>query len=112
MIAHDLNAVAFPKLTDEQMSGLERCSAATLKRYRDGERLFQAGDRDFGFFVVKSGKVEIIDESGDAPKTVTVHGPGGFTGDVSHLTGKRRWSAPSRAGIARSTRLLGTACAR
>jgi len=24
MIAHDLNAVAFPKLTDEQMTGLER----------------------------------------------------------------------------------------
>jgi len=88
MIAHDLNAVAFPKLTDEQMSGLERCSAAMLKRYRDGEHLFQAGDRDFGFFVVKSGKVEIIDESGDMPKTVTIHGPGSFTGDVAHLTGE------------------------
>jgi len=75
MIAHDLNAVAFPKLTDEQMSGLERCSAAMLKRYRDGEHLFQAGDRDLGFFVVKSGKVEIVDESGDVPKTVTIHGP-------------------------------------
>ena len=87
MIAHDLNAVAFPKLTDEQMAGLERCSAAMLKRFRDGERLFQAGDRDFGFFVVKSGKVEIIDESGDVPKTVTIHGPGNFTGDVAHLTG-------------------------
>jgi thioredoxin reductase (NADPH) len=88
MIAHDLTAVAFPKLTDEQMSGLERCSAAMLKRYRDGEHLFQAGDRDFGFFVVKSGKVEIIDESGDVPKTVTIHGPGCFTGDVAHLTGE------------------------
>jgi thioredoxin reductase (NADPH) len=87
MIAHDLNAVAFPKLTDEQMKGLERCSAAMLKRFRDGERLFQAGDRDFGFFVVKSGKVEIIDESGDMPKTVTIYGPGNFTGDVAHLTG-------------------------
>ena len=87
MIAHDLNAVAFPKLTDEQMAGLERCSAAMLKRFRDGEHLFQAGDHDFGFFVVKSGKVEIIDESGDVPKTVTIHGPGNFTGDVAHLTG-------------------------
>ena len=87
MIAHDLNAVAFPKLTDEQMAGLERCSAAMLKRFRDGERMFQAGDRDFGFFVVKSGKVEIIDESADVPKTVTIYGPGNFTGDVAHLTG-------------------------
>jgi thioredoxin reductase (NADPH) len=88
MIAHDLNAVAFPKLTDEQMAGLERCSAAMLKRFRDGERLFQAGDRDFGFFVVKSGTVEIVDELGDVPKTVTIHGPGSFTGDVGHLTGE------------------------
>ena len=87
MIAHDLNAVAFPKLTDEQMASLERCSAAKLKRFLDGERLFQAGDRDFGFFVVKSGNVEIIDESGDVPKTVTIHAPGNFTGDVAHLTG-------------------------
>src|SRR6185369_15458518 len=47
----------------------------------------QVGDRDFGFFVVKSGKVEIIDDSGDVPKTVTIHGPGNFTGDVAHLTG-------------------------
>ncbi len=88
MITNDLNAVAFPKLTDEQMAELERCSAAMLKRYRDGEHLFQAGDRDFGFFVVKSGAVEIIDESGDVPKTVTIHGPGSFTGDVAHLTGE------------------------
>ena len=87
MIAHDLNAVAFPKLTDEQMAGLERCSAAKLKRFRDGERLFQVGDRDFRFFVVKSGKVEIVDDSGDAPKTVTVLRPGEFTGDVAQLTG-------------------------
>jgi thioredoxin reductase (NADPH) len=67
MIAHDLNAVAFAKLTDEQMAGLERCSTAMLKRFRDGERLFQAGDRDFRFFVVKSGKVEIIDGCSLAP---------------------------------------------
>ena len=90
MIAHDFNlrAVAFPTLTDEQMVGLEGCSAAVLKRYRDGEYLFQAGDRDFGFFIVKSGKVEIIDESEDVPKIVTTHGPGHFTGDIGHLTGE------------------------
>ena len=88
MIAHDLNAVAFPKLTDEQMAGLERCNAAKLRRFRNGERLFQVGERDFGFFVVKSGKVEIIDDLGDVPKTVTIYGPGNFTGDVAHLTGE------------------------
>src|SRR5439155_24250436 len=36
---------------------------------------------------VKSGEVEIVDHSGDQPKTVTIHCKGQFTGDVSHLTG-------------------------
>ena len=87
MDAHDLNTVAYPKLTRAQMTAFGGCSSATLKRYRDGEHLFQAGDRDFGFFVVKSGKVEILDESGDVPKTLTVHEPGNFTGEIAHLTG-------------------------
>jgi thioredoxin reductase (NADPH) len=87
MVRYDLQSIAFPKLTEEQMSGLGRCTRATLKRYRDGERLFQAGDREVGFFVVRSGRVEILDESGDVSKTVTIHDPGGFTGDVAHLTG-------------------------
>ena len=37
--------------------------------------------------VVKSGEVEIVDCSDDAPQRITVHRPGQFTGDVSHLTG-------------------------
>ena len=80
------------------------------QRYRDGETLFEAGDRDFKFFVVKSGEVEIVDESGETPKTVTVHGPGEFTGDVAHLTGSPASSAPSPGAIAKSTRCRPTPC--
>jgi thioredoxin reductase (NADPH) len=87
MAEHDLHAVAFPRLDEAQMVALERCSLAKLKRYVEGEKLFEAGGRDFKFFVVKSGKVEIVDESGDTPKIVTVHGPGEFTGDVAQLAG-------------------------
>ena len=65
MAEHDLHAVAFPRLDEAQMAALERCPLTTLKRYRDGEKLFEAGERDFKFFVVKSGEVEILDESGD-----------------------------------------------
>ena len=65
------------------MAALGRCPLTTLKRYRDEEKLFEACERDFKFFVVKSGKVEIMDESGETPNTVTVHGPGEFTGDVA-----------------------------
>jgi thioredoxin reductase (NADPH) len=87
MSEHQLKAVAFATLDDAQMAALGRCPLTTLKRYRDEEKLFEVGERDFKFFVVKSGKVEIMDESGETPNTVTVHGPGEFTGDVAQLSG-------------------------
>jgi thioredoxin reductase (NADPH) len=97
MSEHNLYDIAFPELDDAQMASLGRCPLTKLKRYRDGERLFNAGDRDSEFFVVKSGEVEIVDDSGDAPKTITVLQPGMFTGDEGQLTG-----APSIvSGIAR-----------
>lgn len=87
MAEHDLQSVAFPKLNKAQMAALDRCLLTRRQRYRDGETLFKVGDRDFKFFVVKSGKVEIVDESGETPRTIAVQGPGEFTGDVAQLTG-------------------------
>jgi thioredoxin reductase (NADPH) len=87
MAENDLHAVAFPTLDEAQIAAVGRCAGASLKRYRDGQTLFQVGERDFKFFVVKSGEVEVLDESGETPKTVAVHRPGEFTGDVAHLTG-------------------------
>ena len=87
MAGHDLRAVAFPTLDQAQIEKLGRCAGASLKHYRDGQALFKVGEREFKFFVVKSGEVEIMDESGETPKTITVHRPGEFTGDVAQLTG-------------------------
>ena len=87
MAEHNLHSVAFPTLDQSLIDDLSRCSSVTMKTYRDGQTLFSVGDRDFKFFIVKSGEVEIVDHSGDEPKTVTVHLKGQFTGDVSHLTG-------------------------
>jgi thioredoxin reductase (NADPH) len=87
MAEHDLDAVAFPRLNEAQMSALSRCGGATLKRYADGQKLIEVGERDFKFFVVREGEIEILDESGETTKTIAVLGRGEFTGDVSHLTG-------------------------
>ena len=87
MAEHDLRSVAFPKLDESQMAALDRCPLTKLAWYRDGEKLFKVGDRDFKFYVIKSGKVEIVDESGESPRTIAVQGPGEFTGDVAQLTG-------------------------
>ena len=87
MAERDLNAIAFPKLDDEQITKIGRYAGAPPKTFRAGEALFRFGDRDANFFVIKSGEIELIDETGERPKTVRVLGVGEFTGDVGHLTG-------------------------
>jgi thioredoxin reductase (NADPH) len=87
MAEHDLHAVALPTLDEAQIAALGRCVGAPIKRYREGQKLIEAGDRDFKFFVVKAGEIEILDESGETPKTLAVLRRGEFTGEVAHLTG-------------------------
>jgi thioredoxin reductase (NADPH) len=87
MTEYNLRALAFPRFDETQLSGLEHCPKTKIKKLRDGETLFKAGDRDYAFFIVKSGQVEIIDAASDPPKTVVVHDAGEFTGEVAQLTG-------------------------
>lgn len=86
MAEQDLKEVAFAKLDEGQMSALAQCGGAKLKKNSDGQNLIEAGDRDFKFFAVKSGEIEILDDA-ETPKTIAVLGPGEFTGDIAHLTG-------------------------
>ena len=85
MTKDNLQQMAFPQLTDKQLSALAKFT--TLKSYQDGEHLFKAGDSDFKFFVIKQGQVEIVERSTGKQKTVTVHEEKEFTGDISMLTG-------------------------
>ena len=87
MAENDLRAIAFPTLNETQLASLERCPLTVLKRYRDGQKLFEAGQCDCNFYVVKSGAVKILDESAEMPKTITVHRAGEFTGEIGQLTG-------------------------
>ena len=87
MISSDLRTAAFPVLDEAQMAALGHCAGASLKNYTAGQKLIEVGQRDFKFFVVKSGEIEVVDESGEAPRTIAVLGRGEFTGDVGHLTG-------------------------
>jgi len=87
MAEHTLHSIAFPVLDEAQIAQAASCTTLTPKHCRDGETLIAVGDRAFKFFIVKSGEVEILDYSGDAPKTLATHRKGQFTGDISHLTG-------------------------
>jgi thioredoxin reductase (NADPH) len=87
MESRELRSIAFPKLSDAELASLGRCPMMVVKRFQSGERLFEIGERNYKFCIIQSGEVEIVDESGDAPKTVTILGPGEFTGEVAQLTG-------------------------
>ncbi len=75
---------AFPILSDAEIEGLSK--RATECSFEDGQAIFQAGQRGLPFYLVRSGSIEIVDESGAESKTIVVHGPREFTGDVSLLT--------------------------
>jgi thioredoxin reductase (NADPH) len=55
---------------------------------RDGKLLFQAVTRDYKFFVVERGVVEIVEDSSGEPKTAAMHEVHEFGGDVDLLSGR------------------------
>lgn len=67
MPQHHLESIAFPTLDETQIAQLARCTTATPKACRDGQILFAVGERNAKFFIVKSGEVEVLDQSGDTP---------------------------------------------
>ena len=84
---------AFPTFDNAQMQALG--PHARSRRYAPGEALFSVGEREFGFYVLKSGRIALIDRSatGDL-RTLAIHEQAGeFTGDVANLAGN-----PARTG--------------
>jgi thioredoxin reductase (NADPH) len=79
-----VHQLAFPKLSDSEVECL--AEMATICSFQDGELIFQAGQRGLPLYVVESGEIAIVDESADVSKTIVVHGPHQFSGDVSLLT--------------------------
>jgi thioredoxin reductase (NADPH) len=93
--------VAFPTLGSEDLAALT--ARGHPRDVRAGEYLFKAGDRDFCFYVVLEGSIEILEQSDDEPRTVAVHQPGQFTGDVDMLTGR---AAVVNARVAQDGRVV------
>src|SRR5215813_6983933 len=79
-----VHQLAFPKLSEAEVECL--AGLAKVCSFRDGEAIFQAGQRGLPFYVVESGGIAIVDESRAEPKRIVVHGRHEFTGDVSLLT--------------------------
>ncbi|GKS57827.1 thioredoxin reductase [Nitrospira sp.] len=82
----DLHKIAFPTLDDVHVATLAKFG--THRVLRDGEYLFKAGDREYKFFVVERGAVEIVEHSSGETKRVALHQRHAFGGDVSLMTGR------------------------
>jgi thioredoxin reductase (NADPH) len=73
----------FPKLTEAQIARIS--PFARERRFADGESVWEQGDRDRPMLVIVEGEIAILSGTNDV---VTIHGRGGFTGDVSLLSGR------------------------
>ncbi|MFD0533211.1 cyclic nucleotide-binding domain-containing protein [Actinomadura luteofluorescens] len=77
----DLNG-AYPRLDREQM-GLV-AAYGEQRPTRRGDVLYSEGDRDYAFFLVLAGTVEMLDKG----EVISLHGPGRFLGELGLLTGQ------------------------
>ncbi len=77
----DRDPDAFPKLTDEDLVLARSCGST--ERHGAGESIFVAGDRQVDFFIILSGRVEILDTSDGTERLIVIHGPGAIIGDIN-----------------------------
>jgi thioredoxin reductase (NADPH) len=77
----------FPELTAQEIDHLRRFGS--LRRYADGEALFETGKPGPGMFVVLSGHVAITQHDGLGRVTPVIdQGPGQFLTEIGQLSGR------------------------
>jgi len=77
---------AYPRLSDAQLAAL--APHGERRPTRREEVLFHEGQTDYDFFIVLAGLVEIVEGPAGDRRTIAVHGPGRFLGELSLLTGQ------------------------
>jgi thioredoxin reductase (NADPH) len=81
--------IAFPVLSASELAEVAPFGAE--QRVEVGHLLFQAGDASYDLFVVLEGEVEVVRSDGREDIVVAEFGPGAFVGELSLLTGQRRF---------------------
>jgi thioredoxin reductase (NADPH) len=85
--ALDARTQAFPLLTPAQIERIR--PMGRTRSVSSGEILFQPNDTAVPFFVLLSGQMEIVQPTLDGERELTTHGPGGFTGEMTMISGQR-----------------------
>ena len=77
----------FPELTGDEIARMRRFGE--IRTYKHGERLFEAGKRGPGMFVVLAGHVALTQRDGLGHVTPIIdQGPGQFLAEVGQLSGR------------------------
>ena len=85
--ALDARTQAFPSLTPAQIARIR--PLAKQRPVRAGEIVFEPGDTKVPFFVLLSGRMEIVQPGLAGEQPVAAHGPGEFTGELTMISGRR-----------------------
>jgi len=83
----DARTQVFPVLTPAQIDRIRPLGRS--RSVHRGELLFEPNDTAVPFFVLLSGRLEIVQPTLDGERAVTTHGPGGFTGEMTMISGQR-----------------------
>ena len=78
---------AFPTLTDEQIGRIR--PSGRVRQVHRGDVLFQPGDVEVPFFVLLSGRMEIVQPALDGERMIALHEAGEFTGEMTMISGQR-----------------------
>lgn len=94
---------AFPTFSDRQLNVIGQIG--DLVSYEDGQEMIAHGQKDYPFYIIKSGEVQIVERDGDEERIIASHGEGEFTGDVDMLTGRSSLFVAIAAGKVEAYRL-------
>jgi len=78
---------AFPVLTPAQIARIQ--PLGKVRRVEKGEILFDVGSEHVPFFVLLSGGMEVVQPTFAGESPVAIHGAGGFTGEMTMISGRR-----------------------
>jgi thioredoxin reductase (NADPH) len=81
----DTEAIAFPKLTDEQLAILE--PLGTRRKLGRGDYVQKAGQREFPLTITLQGEIEAYETRDGVEQILAISQPRDFLGDVSMLQG-------------------------
>ncbi len=75
-----IERIAFPEFDPGQLN--EIAELADLVKFDTGDELISHGQKNYPFYVIKSGTIRIVERDGDQEMQIATNGPGNFSGDV------------------------------